>query len=64
MDGAGSHEKISIRDSAKALKKYGSTSKHVSRIHSYVKHIISSTDTLQGIALKYGVTVRQTPHTL
>lgn len=57
MDNTSSHEKSSIRDSAKALKKYGSTSKHVTVIHSYTKHYISSTDTLQGISLKYGVTV-------
>lgn len=50
-------EKLSIRESGKSLKKYGSTSRHVTRNQHHVKHVISSSDTLQGIALKYGVTV-------
>lgn len=50
-------ERRCIRDTGKALKKYGSTSKHMSRTESLVKHVICDTDTLQGIALKYGVTV-------
>lgn len=54
----GSYEKLSIRDSARSLKKYGSTStKNNTRNESYVKHFVSNTDTLQGIALKYNVTV-------
>lgn len=52
-------EKLSIRDSAKSLKKYGSTSKHTNRNQNLIKHVISNTDTLQGIALKYGVTMEQ-----
>lgn len=52
-------EKLSIRDSAKSLKKYGSTSKHTNRNQNVIKHVISNTDTLQGIALKYGVTMEQ-----
>lgn len=51
-------ETLSIRESAKALKKYGSTSKNLlKKQEHYIKHTISKTDTLQGIALKYGVTV-------
>lgn len=50
-------EKISIRESAKSLKKYGSTNSHQKRPEHFVKHVLSQTDTLQGIALKYGVTV-------
>lgn len=50
-------EKISIRESAKSLKKYGSTNNHHKRPEHYIKHTISRSDTLQGIALKYGVTV-------
>lgn len=57
MDDRNSYEKLSIRDNARSLKKYGSTSKHVMKNDNYVKHVISSSDTLQGIALKYGVTV-------
>lgn len=54
----GSYEKLSIRDSARSLKKYGSTSsKYVTRNETYIKHYVSQSDTLQGIALKYNVTV-------
>lgn len=53
----GSYEKLSIRESARSLKKYGSTSKHVTRNEHYIKHYVCNTDTLQGIALKYNVTV-------
>ncbi|KAJ8937571.1 hypothetical protein NQ318_023101 [Aromia moschata] len=55
----GSYEKLSIRDCAGSLKKYGSTSKHVTRNENYIKHYVSNTDTLQGIALKYNVTIEQ-----
>lgn len=57
MDNLRSYERLSIRESAKSLKKYGSTSKHVTRNQNFIKHTVSSSDTLQGIALKYGVTV-------
>lgn len=57
MDDKSSYERISIRESAASLKKYGSTSRHVSRNENYIKHYVSNTDTLQGIALKYNVTV-------
>lgn len=53
-------ERRSIRDNSRNLKKYGSTSKHVVRNDNLVKHIICKTDTLPGIALKYGTTVRYT----
>ncbi|XP_014467420.1 PREDICTED: lysM and putative peptidoglycan-binding domain-containing protein 2 isoform X1 [Dinoponera quadriceps] len=52
-------ERRCIRDTGRTLKKYGSTAKHMTRTESLVKHIVSSTDTLQGIALKYGVTTEQ-----
>lgn len=52
-----SYEKLSITESAKPLKKYGSTSRHVTRNETYIKHFVANTDTLQGIALKYDVTV-------
>lgn len=57
MEDRGMYEKLSIRESARSLKKYGSTSKHVMKNENYIKHTVTSTDTLQGIALKYGVTV-------
>ena len=51
-------EKISIRDFANSHKKYGSTALSSKRRESFIKHIIDRDDTLQGIALKYGVSVR------
>ncbi|XP_076269094.1 lysM and putative peptidoglycan-binding domain-containing protein 1-like isoform X3 [Rhynchophorus ferrugineus] len=56
----GSYEKLSIRDSARSLKKYGSTSsKTATKAENYLKHFVSNSDTLQGIALKYNVTIEQ-----
>lgn len=53
-------ERIAIRDSAKSLKKYGSTSSYNSKRHDrFLKHQVSQTDTLQGLALKYGVTTEE-----
>ncbi|CAK9802323.1 LysM and putative peptidoglycan-binding domain-containing protein 2 [Anthophora quadrimaculata] len=52
-------ERMCIRDTGKTLKKYGSTAKHITRTENLIKHAISATDTLQGIALKYGVTTEQ-----
>ncbi|XP_011061171.1 PREDICTED: lysM and putative peptidoglycan-binding domain-containing protein 2 isoform X2 [Acromyrmex echinatior] len=52
-------ERRCIRDTGRALKKYGSTAKHMTRTESLVKHTVCPTDTLQGIALKYGVTTEQ-----
>ncbi|XP_011160866.1 lysM and putative peptidoglycan-binding domain-containing protein 2 isoform X2 [Solenopsis invicta] len=52
-------ERRCIRDTGRTLKKYGSTAKHITRTESLVKHTVSPTDTLQGIALKYGVTTEQ-----
>ncbi|XP_023021932.1 lysM peptidoglycan-binding domain-containing protein red [Leptinotarsa decemlineata] len=54
-----SYEKLSIRESAASLKKYGSTSRHISRNEYFRKHYVENTDTLQGIALKYNVTIEQ-----
>ncbi|KAL1501102.1 hypothetical protein ABEB36_006490 [Hypothenemus hampei] len=56
----GSYEKLSIRDSARSLKKYGSTSnKNLTKNENYIKHFVGNSDTLQGIALKYNVTIEQ-----
>ncbi|XP_057338347.1 lysM and putative peptidoglycan-binding domain-containing protein 2 [Microplitis mediator] len=52
-------ERRSIRDNSRNLKKYGSTSKRVIRNENLIKHIICKTDTLPGIALKYGTTTEQ-----
>ncbi|CAG9857418.1 unnamed protein product [Phyllotreta striolata] len=55
----GSYERLSIRDSAQSLKKYGSTSRHVTKPDTFIKHYVDNADTLQGIALKYDVTIEQ-----
>ncbi|XP_015126466.1 lysM and putative peptidoglycan-binding domain-containing protein 2 [Diachasma alloeum] len=52
-------ERLSIRDTSRKLKKYGSTSKHLIRNENLVKHFVCKSDTLAGIALKYGVTTEQ-----
>lgn len=52
-------ERVSIRESARPLKKYGSTCNHMKRNEEYIKHAMVKGDTLQGIALKYGVTTEK-----
>ncbi|XP_043257976.1 lysM and putative peptidoglycan-binding domain-containing protein 2 [Colletes gigas] len=52
-------ERMCIRDTGKTLKKYGSTAKHITRPENLIRHTVSAIDTLQGIALKYGVTTEQ-----
>ncbi|XP_065092779.1 lysM and putative peptidoglycan-binding domain-containing protein 1-like isoform X2 [Ochlerotatus camptorhynchus] len=62
-------EKQSIRDSARALKKYGSISGGSSgsggsrspalSSDALIRHDVEQTDTLQGIALKYGCSMEQ-----
>lgn len=52
-------ERRCITDTGRTLKKYGSTAKHTTRTDSLIKHVVSAADTLQGIALKYGVTTEQ-----
>ncbi|XP_003428087.1 lysM and putative peptidoglycan-binding domain-containing protein 2 [Nasonia vitripennis] len=52
-------ERRSIRDSGRAPKRYGSTARHVTRNETLVKHPVDKSDTLQGIALRYGVTTEQ-----
>lgn len=57
-------ERQSIKDSLRCLRKYGSTSSNNCNKFpdEFVKHIVTENDTLQGIALKYGVTVRYKYH--
>lgn len=52
-------ERQSIKDSLRCLRKYGSTStnNHCKFPDEFIKHMVGDRDTLQGIALKYGVTV-------
>ncbi|XP_076314585.1 lysM and putative peptidoglycan-binding domain-containing protein 2-like [Tachypleus tridentatus] len=53
----GETETASLGSFAKRQIKYGSTSNHVVRREKYVKHVVKPTDTLQGLALHYGVTM-------
>ncbi|EDW80848.1 uncharacterized protein Dwil_GK11342, isoform A [Drosophila willistoni] len=54
------NEKQSIRDSSRTLKKYGSTCCHNMRNNeTLIRHMVDKSDTLQGIALKYGCTTEQ-----
>lgn len=59
MADGGTDERRSIRDSARSLKRYGSTSNHQKRPEQLIKHVVCKTDTLQGLALRYGVTTEQ-----
>ena len=50
-------ETASIGNIARKVMSYGTTSRSFDGNEMYITHNICSTDTLQGIALKYGVTV-------
>uniref|UniRef100_A0A182T2G1 LysM domain-containing protein n=1 Tax=Anopheles maculatus TaxID=74869 RepID=A0A182T2G1_9DIPT len=58
-------EKQSIRDSARSLKKYGSISggsrspASLQPTDALIRHDVDRTDTLQGLALKYGCSMEQ-----
>ena len=49
-------EKELLTKSMKSQNKYGSTGNHVT-LEKYLTHVVLPTDTLQGLALKYHVTV-------
>lgn len=49
-------EKELLTKSMKSQNKYGSTGNHVTK-EKYLTHVVLPTDTLQGLALKYHVTV-------
>lgn len=53
-------ERVSIRDNTKPLRKYGSISNNTNFVRNehYIKHVVTETDTLPGLALKYSVTVK------
>lgn len=59
MAEGGGEETASIREVAKFHRKYGSTSNHMKRNEVLIKHTVSPEETLQGIALRYGVTMEQ-----
>lgn len=52
-------ERVSIRGNTKPLRKYGSINSNTNFVRNehYIKHVVTETDTLQGLALKYSVTV-------
>lgn len=53
------NEKQSIRESSQPLRKYGSTSynHNLKNNETLIRHEVEKSDTLQGIALRYGCTV-------
>lgn len=50
-------ETASIGNIARKMMSYGTTNRNYDGNEMYITHSICSNDTLQGIALKYGVTV-------
>jgi len=50
-------ERISIRNSGKSLRRYGSTCNHVKKPEYIINHDVQKTDTFQGLALKYNTSV-------
>lgn len=65
MADGGPDERQCIGSINRALKRYGSTCNHVKRppsdgcVRAVIRHEIEEGDTLQGLALKYGTTVRR-----
>ncbi|GAB6031870.1 hypothetical protein CHUAL_010266 [Chamberlinius hualienensis] len=57
--GGGEPERVSISDAVKSYKKYGSIMNSTKKQELLVKHVVTPGETLQGIALKYGVTMEQ-----
>ena len=58
MAESGRNEKASLGHFAKSQAKYGTTTKSTYTNETYLKHTIEKGETLQGIALRYNVTVR------
>ena len=57
MAAGGQSEKASLGIFAKSQTRYGTTTKARIKNETFVKHLVSQGETLQGIALKYGVSV-------
>ena len=57
MAEGGESDRCLIGKSAKSKTKYGTTTNAVYTNETYLKHVLDKTDTLQGLALKYGVAV-------
>ncbi|KAL1419826.1 hypothetical protein MTO96_004734 [Rhipicephalus appendiculatus] len=59
MSASGGNETALLGSFARKQVKYGSTCKYVSRSSKTIKHVVQPGDTLQGIALRYGVTTEE-----
>ncbi|KAM7315132.1 lysM and putative peptidoglycan-binding domain-containing protein 1 [Ixodes scapularis] len=59
MSVTGGNETALLGSFAKKQTKYGSTCKHVLRAGKTIKHMVQPHDTLQGLALRYGVTMEE-----
>ncbi|XP_060076633.1 lysM and putative peptidoglycan-binding domain-containing protein 1-like [Ylistrum balloti] len=59
MAEGGGNEKQFLGKYVQKQTKYGTTTKLAPKSTTYIKHKISETDTMMGIALKYGITVEQ-----
>ena len=57
MADGGGGERQFLGNFVKNKTKYGATTKPMPKFKNYVKHTITRSDTLMGIALKYGATV-------
>ena len=59
MAEGGGGEKQFIGKILQKQTKYGTNSRLTQKNSVYVKHVVDKSDTLMGISLKYGVTVRK-----
>ncbi|XP_064470419.1 lysM and putative peptidoglycan-binding domain-containing protein 2-like [Ornithodoros turicata] len=57
MSASSGNETARLGSYAKKQTKYGSTCNHVLRTGKTIKHLVQPNDTLQGLALRYGVTM-------
>ena len=57
MSMSGNSEEKGLLGSSRSHRRYGSTVVNMKKAEYIVRHLVSKSDTLQGIALKYGVTV-------
>lgn len=58
MEYSGGDERIAFGPMAKGQKKYGATSSRFKKHEQLVVYNVQLGDTLQGLAVKFGVTVR------
>jgi len=62
MSMSGNSEEKGLLGSSRSHRRYGSTVVNMKKVEYIVRHLVSKSDTLQGIALKYGVTVECVRH--